>query len=241
MSLIQQASDHNLPLIQNMDQETLSWIIENNPFYDNKIKKKDFLEYGILEKVKQYLPKKEWFLSDEIYQSIHGIRHILRVSVNVSNLLTSKSSEILFSRNCLIAASLHDIRRQNDKGDIGHGERSAKWFLDNSEMVSEYYQVVLSANDIDEISSSISFHEIPYSELFSDGRYLKNKDIVDIIKTSDALDRYRLPKIKWWINDQFIKLIPTEKEKIFAYELVVLSEKNYLEGVDGVNSVFSII
>jgi hypothetical protein len=73
----------------------------------------------------------------------------------------------------------------------------------------------------------------------SDKEYLKHKEIIDLLKTADALDRYRLPKLKWWINDDFVIVIPDESEKSFAYNLVINSEKNYLSINDSVKSVLN--
>jgi hypothetical protein len=52
---------------------------------------------------------------------------------------------------------------------------------------------------------------------------------VDIVKTADALDRYRLPKLKWWINDSYLRCLPPDWIKRTAYDLVVASEYLCLE------------
>lgn len=234
MSLIQKAKDHTLPEIQYMDKETLVWIIENKPDFSGE----GAISLDLLNLVSKYTPAREWFLNDEIFDSIHGMRHTLRVVLGVAQLFDSRHSIGSLFRNCLIAASLHDVRRLNDKGDVGHGERAALWFQVNYKLVAEKYAVVFTLEDILQISTAIALHEVPYTQISEYETYEKNFQIVDILKTADALDRYRLPKLSWWINDTFVKIIPTDKEKAFAYSEVVRTEQSYLRNRDSISSIF---
>jgi uncharacterized Fe-S center protein len=38
-----------------------------------------------------------------------------------------------------------------------------------------------------------------------------------------------LPKLKWWIDDKYLSLLPSDKARLFAYTLVIDSERNFLE------------
>jgi len=236
MSLVDFAQKGTLPKIQLMDIETLEWIEKNRL---NFVKTNQPYSSKIVEQVKKYLPSKHWFLKKDCIDSIHGIRHILRVIANASNLAFNRKTDLVTARNLLISSSLHDLRRKDDKGDEGHAVRARDWFIKNSETIYRYFGITLSIKDIDEIASAIYFHEIPYGQILSDKEYLKHKEIIDLLKTADALDRYRLPKLKWWINDDFIIVIPNESEKSFAYNLVVNSEKNYLSVNDSAKSVLN--
>jgi len=236
MSLISLAQKGLLPKIQHMDNETLKWIESNRPDF---AKTKQIFSPQILNQVKKYFPAKQWFLEKSCIGSIHGLRHILRVVANASNLIIGKKINFPLSRNLLVASSLHDLRRKNDKGDKGHADRARKQFLLNAIEISKYYNIIFSNKDKEEISNAIYFHEIPYSQIRTDERYLKHKMIIDLLKTADALDRYRLPKLKWWINDDFLRLIPDKFQKQFAFNLVINSEKKYLFNGNSTESVLN--
>lgn len=235
MSLVGLAQDGSLPLIQQMDLVTLEWIKKNQPKYTATAKPNLSVIIGY---TKKYEPSKEWFWEKDCINSIHGIRHIMRVVSNASNLIINRKIKSTTASKLLIACSLHDLRRKDDKGDKGHAKRAAEWFLKNCDCVSRKFSVTLSSTDIDEIFSAIILHEIPYSQIENIDKFHKHRDLIDLLKTADALDRYRLPKLKWWIDDRFIKIIPSDNEKMFAYNLIVDSEKKYLSTGDSVRSVF---
>lgn len=237
MNFINQALEKNLPLIQRMDNETIDWIIKNEPKLEEAVLDSKLLLF-IKENVKRYSPLEGWFSNKEGINTIHGIRHIMRVIANMAQITWSRKTPLETMRNSFIAATLHDIRRQNDKGDKGHAARAVEWFVKNLKIVMEKFGADLSPTDVDEISTAISLHEIPYAEIYFNNDHLRYKEVTDLLKTADALDRYRLPKLRWWIKDEFLELIPTDEEKMFAYHLVVDSERKYIELKDSVNSVF---
>lgn len=237
-SLVKLAEQKTLPDLQYMDNETLSWIKENSPDF-NSVKLKEKHIQRVIEDVKKYTPKSEWFLVQEGIYTIHGLRHIMRVIANVSHLATQRHTDDVTKRNVLVAAGLHDVRRRNDKGDEGHAERANEWFIANQKKVVDFYGVDLTTKDSEEIGLAIKMHEIPYDDISVQDGYSEFKQSVDLLKTADALDRYRQPKLKWWINDNYLKLIPTLEEKYFAYDLVIRSEENYLGTGDSVKSVLN--
>jgi len=229
MSLINLAGQNNLSNLQSLDEDTLIWIENNKPQFPIFKCDQKFIEFS-LDCVQKFTPNQEWFSRSEGINSIHGLRHILRTVANTAYLIKEKNiiDECIIISS-LIAASLHDLHRKDDRGDKGHAERTFKWFLSNQKTILKHY--CLSNHDIDTnaISTSILFHELLYSQILNNPDYKKNKKIVDLLKSSDALDRYRLPKLKWWINDKYLLLIPSQKAKLFAYTLVVNSERNYLK------------
>lgn len=230
MSLVELAEYNQLPDHQYIDRETLNWIIQNKPSFDKPIsyKVKDVTP----EYFKKFIPPNNWFLVPIQVNSIHGVRHLLRVAI-----YTAQLCDIKKRTNLIISALLHDIRQLNDKGDTGHGQRAADWFKDNFLKVQRYFKIRFSKRDIEEIYYSIYYHEIPYKDILADTNYKKYKEAVDILKTADALDRYRQPKIKWWIDDSYLVLVPDEKLKKFAYDLVIITEAMHLDGYDNARSI----
>ena len=106
VSLIELIKRREYPLHQYMDIETVNWIKENKPLFNIstpqnfnlKLKKDDF----ILE-LKKYIPDPNWFLVFKKKDSIHGMRHILRVifhSIYLVWLNGNKSPR--FFKNCLV-------------------------------------------------------------------------------------------------------------------------------------------
>lgn len=234
MSLVSLAEQKNLPLYQYMDKETVDWIAANNVFHDFEFASFPKISFKHL---KQYVPPDDWFLNANIIEGIHGLRHLLRVGVHSWEISVNIPSVALNLKNLFIAAFLHDIRRENDKDDEKHGKRTAKWFLNNAGKISEYLGVAFSNNDKEEIYSAIYCHNLPYEECEKEELYLRNCKIVDFLKTADALDRYRLPKLKWWFNPEMVKIIPSREVMASAYNLVLESERKHLNGLNNVDSV----
>ena len=85
-----------------------------------------------MEILKHYIPNNIWFLESKEINSIHGLRHILRVAIN-AYLIAIKLRHGGKISNLIIASVLHDIRRRNDKGDSEHGLRSMPWFKRTSD------------------------------------------------------------------------------------------------------------
>ena len=224
MSLISLAQKNNLPEHQLMDTETLAWIINNKP---NFVNKKTFLNLSKdeINLIKKYTPSPNWFLSVNRLNSIHGIRHLIRVAM-----YTLKLHKNI---NLIIAAILHDIRRINDKTDPKHGERAALWFMNNISKITKKFKISLNKDDIKKIYDMILYHDIQFNDTNSDLFYY-----INILKTADALDRYCQPKLKWWVSDNYLKLKTSKEMKNFSFNLVVKSEKLATKGFDNVKSVF---
>jgi len=233
MDLIRLAQQKNLPSHQYMDQSTLNWIIQNKPSFCKKYTKADFM----LRKYLQiFIPQKTWFLIAEEINAIHGLRHLLRVAIytfHLCNSLRSRKGE----RNLFVSAILHDIRRLDSKKDFGHAKRSAEWFLKNANKLAQFYKISFNKADIEEIYQTIYYHELPYDNILLEPTYQRYKQSIDILKTADALDRYRQPNLKWWMDRREIKLIPSKELDKFAYKLVTTSEGLYLNGLNNIRSV----
>lgn len=58
-----------------------------------------------------------------------------------------------------------------------------------------------------------------------------------MVKAADALDRYRLPKLKWWPNAQYVREPAFDQLRGLAFDLVLASERAYLAGASGAAAV----
>ena len=205
------AQERLQPDIQNMDQETLDKIKENKPGYQIS----DTNYYLTAEEVsliQDLSPKPDWYINPEIVSSIHGIAHTVRVMV-YAVLLTRNLTNNSDREALLIACSVHDTQRMNDKGDEGHEDRVITWLSENFAQHPLLNQVVLILKDASPLS-----------------KYLR---------AADALDRFRLPKVKWWIDDSYLEIKPVAEMKEFSFNLVVASEQLRLNGTGDIESIFS--
>jgi len=133
-----------------------------------------------------------------------------------------------------ILASLHDIKRKNDKEDSGHAERASLWLRDNFGMISNVYGYEMNNEIIEKISQAILYHDQKEYPEFLDTSLIS---LIENFKVVDALDRYRQPKIKWWINEDFLKLKISSSIKRIAFDLVLKSERYFLSGLSNEESV----
>lgn len=236
-SLVQQAKKGKLPPHQNIDRETLLWIKDNRPQELIGVSVISVAEDVDTQNISRLTPLNSWFVSPKKVNSLHGKRHSMRVAIYAS--LLSKNID-QSQRDCLLmAAILHDIRRMNDKSDEGHANRAVKWYESNKSEVTNTFEMNNINDEI--VVELIKLHEQDYEDLISRDFYLKYGKLVDILKASDALDRYVQPKKKWWIDEKYLNIKPDLNLKAFAFELVVLSEEKYLSGVDSERSVLSSI
>ncbi|OHA06805.1 MAG: hypothetical protein A2934_03840 [Candidatus Sungbacteria bacterium RIFCSPLOWO2_01_FULL_47_10] len=235
-SLVSLAKKKRLPDVQRMDKETLEWIRANEPIF--KTAKKIILPPRFF--MEQFVPPADWFLKKRHTDSIHGVRHLLRVGINIviaARIFSFKEN----IETLLVAGILHDVRRENDKADPSHGLRAARWFRQNRTIVGRRCRLRFTRSDVEKIYWSIVFHELPRSEIIKDRRYLEYKQYIDIVRMADALDRYRLPKLKWWINDEILGMNTPDVAKKTAYDLVIRSEEFFLRGNTSKESVLNIL
>ncbi len=232
MTLIECANKNEMPDVQLMDIDTLKWIETNGYEY---LKTKNyaslssiFLQHGI----KYFRTPQEWYLTSHLYQSIHGTRHHIRTSI-YGFFLCKMLSIDRETTDCLsVAIALHDLHRLNDKRDFGHGERANLWFSKNIAKVEDEFKITLSKNRINDILIAIKYHETPYESV---PKQIRNNAILNLIKTADALDRFRLPNKEWWLNIDYLSIIPTSELIKFSLELLLQTEKKYIANKTIVN------
>ena len=239
ISLVQLANEKRLPDHQYMDSQTLDWIRKNKPDgYSNSLVKRVSFTTDVVEILSHYSPETDWFLEPDIINSIHGLRHVLRCLAHTSILSKRVHFSAKETSEVLIAISLHDCRRTGDKNDSEHGKRASEWFIANLTTLQIKWKQLAGLN-VKKIAKIIELHEVPYTEFKTiEESYLP---LINVLKTADALDRYRQPKLKWRINEKYIKLQPTKIEKFFAYNLVIKSENRYLSNNSSYLSVINTV
>lgn len=233
--LFRLAQANNLPLHQFMDRETLDWIVENKPTFTS-----DTVKLPPRKSLEMFVPPRAWFLDAGGFDSIHGVRHMLRVAVNVV-LVAKKNSYAGDLRKLIVASVLHDIRRNDDKSDASHGKRAADWFRQERAKVEKQFGERLDNESVDAVYWLIYFHELPAEAFTVEESYQRFKEEVDIMRIADALDRYRLPKTKWWINEEKLGLVVPPDLKKTAFNLMVKSEENFLNDIESEESVLGIL
>jgi len=224
------------PIHQFHDEISLDWIIKNKPkiFKKNYILKDEFIRK--IDKIKPWeILSDDWFVNNLIRDGIHGFRHVCRVAIySVSLVLNNYKNTPKEEIDSLIFSGLlHDCRRENDSTDLGHGKKSAIWLSKNQDLLPEYLLKFFPA-----IRFSIYVHNDSYKNIRTLKNYQKFKKFVDVLKTADALDRYRFPRSDWWISPNFISLKPTIEEMAFAFDFVLISEKLFLETKNNLTSIF---
>jgi len=168
--LFELVEERKLPNFQYIDAPTIQWIIANKPRF-NIVREVELPKRNTLNR---YIPKQSWFSEKRVINSIHGLRHILRVVAYVS--LISQKSQNKNIKNILVAAAIHDIRRKNDKSDTGHGLRAAHWFRKNVSEVAKEFKVEFTSGDEKEIFWTTLFHESPRHVFLGGQNYSRFKE-----------------------------------------------------------------
>ena len=87
------------------------------------------------------------------------------------------------------------------------------------------FNIKINQDDLKLIYKCIEYHDA--EAINAKDKFIT--DYIEILKTADALDRFRLPKTKRWINTDYLTLIPGKNLINFAHYLVVSSEISYLQ------------
>jgi len=240
LPLVESAARGQLPEHQFMDEETLAWAAsQERERFPDRPKYDAFSEYlsSAGEILARYCPKAEWYAVPALAESIHGMRHTLRVLTLTTALVPSIDEAAESKQEILVAAALHDLRRLNDRGDAQHGERAAEWWRQNQPQVLDAFAVG-PVNEA-QVYQAIRLHEIPYQAFTAQDRsdYETGRTVVDVLKTADALDRFRLPQIKWWMDDSKLVLQPPRALKFLAFRLMIESERAFLMGRTAVDAL----
>lgn len=226
-SLVVLAMRGELPRHQRMDLGTLQWISSHRP---------EELAAGNAkfdwDALRPLIVPEDWFATYEAVDGIHGVRHGGRVSALaglIAELADLPEHKVNEAR---LAGALHDCRRFHDQDDVGHGARAAHWFGQHRRGVLDNFAALDQART-GVVAAAIELHDIPYDDFTDHEHELYDVDptVCDIVKAADALDRYRLPKIKWWPRPELLRLKPPGWLYRTAFDLVITTEGARLRGV----------
>lgn len=220
--LYKQLQAHPYPSHQCLDRESVLWLIEQG-------KPRSVDIHSILPAYSPF-PINEldlqvkWFADTKLSCGIHGVRHLVRVALYawiITQFLEMNSpSERAGVVDFLQAAMVHDIRRLDDNADIEHGHRSAEWAEATLPNIS------------DAAIAAVRFHneEAPVN---LDTHSLK---LLQILKTADALDRFRLPKVKWWLDKERTPLAVNDELLEFCKYVTLQTELETCD-IEGANAI----
>ncbi|OGZ37927.1 MAG: hypothetical protein A3A94_03210 [Candidatus Portnoybacteria bacterium RIFCSPLOWO2_01_FULL_43_11] len=223
------------PAHQFHDAASLKWIASHRP---KNLLNNYTVDVDTIRIIRNLKPWKRcensWFINNLIKDGIHGFRHVSRVAIHAVFLAIEHYNEISENeiKALMFAALLHDCRRKNDNADPRHGLRAADWLEKKPEIFPKKLHLLSPA-----IHFAISVHNDPYERIFTYSLYKKFKPFVDILKTADALDRYRFPRSDWWFSSKFITLCPGIKNLSLAFDLVIKSETLFLDTKDNIKSI----
>lgn len=206
---------------QILDRPTLMWIKKKQKttavsIYDVK---KEFKPLA-MDDFFAVASTEELFENVTRLKSIHGLAHALRTII-FTHIICS-ILDVKNHRKFLFAAGIHDVLRINDKKDVDHGARAAEW-LKKNKVVSKQF----ASNDLVEICYGVRYHDVALESIPED---VKNEFglIIKVLKSADALERYRLPKQQWWPKKELVPLdLPSELYEL-AKKFIQLTEQEIL-------------
>lgn len=210
--------------LQILDKETIEWIRKKQETVTINAQR-DVTKFVPLKKsfLFKMAPRDEWFANNSRVKSIHGKSHALR-AILFSYIICCLENVRDYEKY-LVAAALHDIKRISDNLDIRHAERASKWFIENKFLFEKYN---FSELEIKEIAYAIKYHDTDYN-LIPRGILSKYEKIINVIKCADALDRFRLPKKKWWPKKYYFKIKIPLKLFSFSKEFFYDTERLIIE------------
>lgn len=231
------AERNELPEHQFMDAPTLDWIKKHEPEFRDARQIKIEPSVIVEKYLQRYAPEDGWFEDEALLSTIHGQRHVLRCIALAGILCEFKVLSVNPEELCMVAA-LHDVRRKNDKGDSEHAARASVWVRKNLTAISQKYGCSLAGSPLERVTEAILHHDkIDSPDPVSESAI----DLVNSFKLVDALDRYRQPKLKWWIDESYLKIKPDSSVKKFAFDLMAKSEEYFLSGFNNEQSVFKTV
>ena len=214
--LYQKLNEKPYPVHQYMDEESINWLKNNlNIKYSiNKVK-------CILNRLGKF-PIDKLDIDISAYEKyngsgIHGVRHQFRTALYTWIII--KYFEISFDEDEILellqSVLYHDILRENDNTDLEHGRKSSIWIMKKYPYIRKSIIKAIVNHDID----------------------IEKMSVYDkIVKTADALDRYRLPKAKWWIKKEYMLFDLDDNILEVCKYITYMIEKSTC-GIDSINDI----
>ncbi|WP_084700189.1 hypothetical protein [Streptacidiphilus anmyonensis] len=236
-SLVELAARKQLPYHQFTDVATVEWIKANRPDFPPAWPPP--LRPTTKALVERAAIPTRWLAEPKLADSIHGHRHGLRTAVLAALLADWRGWDERMTATAVIAAAVHDCQRHHDRDDQGHGARAAVWLAANAELVWSHFGLSPHTRRVVQAATAVRLHEVPYDAFSAVDQvdYARASRVCDLVKVADALDRYRLPKLSWWPDGQFVREPAFEQLKPLAYDLVVTSEAAFLAGASSAEAV----
>ncbi|UUN27556.1 hypothetical protein [Streptomyces sp. FIT100] len=236
-SLFDLAARGQLPLHQHMDHATIAWVSDNRPDLPPtptpplRPHSKELLAHSGLST--------RWWADPRLYTSLHGVRHAMRTAALAAVLAEANGLDDADTATVILAAAIHDCQRRHDKDDRGHGARAAVWLAANADAVWGHFGLTAAPRRIVQAATAVRLHDIPYEAFTGADKsdHARAQRITDVVKAADALDRYRLPKLKWWPDAQYVREPAFDQLRGLAFDLVLVSERAYLGGASGTAAV----
>ncbi|WP_329570104.1 hypothetical protein [Kitasatospora sp. NBC_01266] len=236
-SLVELAARKELPHHQFTDAVTVEWIKANRP--DFPVAWPPPLRPTTKALIESAAIPTRWLAQPQLADSIHGHRHGLRTAVLAALLADWYGLNESDAAAVVIAAAVHDCQRHHDKGDPGHGGRAAVWLAANADLVWTHFRRRPSPSEVIRAAIAVRLHEVAYEAFTADDRvdHTRNRQICDLVKVADALDRFRLPKLSWWPNARYVREPAFGQLEPLAFDLVVTSEAAFLAGASSIEAV----
>ncbi|RMB83310.1 hypothetical protein [Streptomyces shenzhenensis] len=236
-SLIDLAAQGRLPVHQYMDHATVTWIGANRP--DLQPPPMPHLRPLLRALLSCDGPPAIWWAETRLHISLHGVRHAMRTAALAAVLAEANNLDDTDAATAVLAAAVHDCRRHDDKDDPGHGARAAIWLATNADTVCNHYGLTATPRRIVQAATAVRLHDIPYDAFTTADQsdHAQAERVTDIVKAADALDRYRLPKLKWWPASRYVREPAFDQTRALAFDLVLVSERTALAGADGAAAV----
>jgi hypothetical protein len=240
--LVALAAGNAAPEYQHMDGATLAWIASHSDDLPTMSSTPDVRVGAGAQRILEAAPiPSKWHAEPKLVSSLHGTRHMLRTAALAALLAEMHGLGSHDAAALVVAASVHDCRRLHDNDDAGHGERASAWLTEHCGEVFSFFAVDANAAQIHKATAAIRLHDIPYTAFTrSDAAdHAGTERITDLLKTADALDRYRLPTLDWWPRYEYLRVIPPMWLRRTAFDLVVETESACLDGADSVAAVLT--
>jgi hypothetical protein len=218
-----------LPDHQAMDQPTLTWIAEHRPA---ETARPALGTEAVSDRPVLLVPEEGWFTTRQAANGIHGVRHNARVCLLVGLLAQHHHLEQAQTTALCLAAAVHDCRRDNDRADLGHGQRATAWLARRHPTVTTAFSLDLTSEQVTAACTAISLHDVAYPGFSSAQQhaYQRATVLTDLLKAADCLDRYRLPLPRWWPDVSRLRIpVPAWLHRV-AFDLMLRSEQAHLDG-----------
>lgn len=234
------AARNGLPGHQYMDAATISWIASHAHEFPQKSSTAECEIGPLAQRILKAAPiPPGWHAEPKLINSLHGTRHLLRTAALASLLAEMHGLSTDDTVSLVVAAAMHDCRRVHDNDDAGHGARASAWLGEHSTEVIEFFGLDPGADRVRRTAIAVRLHDIPYSAFTQADAadHTATEKVTDLLKTADALDRYRLPTRKWWPRYEYLRVTPPMWLRRTAFDLVVETENACLEGAESAAGV----